>query len=93
MGLEKYELFVRKAHSTLTYDPGWSADNKTGAWRTSRPVVDHETCTGCGLCWLYCPDASIDPDTFDIDYDYCKGCGICAQECRIGAIAMVREQP
>ena len=31
MGMEKYEAFVRRARSTLIYDPGWSKDNKNGA--------------------------------------------------------------
>lgn len=91
MGMEKYETFVRRAKSVLTYDPGWSLDNKTGAWRSERPVRDSEKCNECGQCWLYCPEACIDPETFMIDYVYCKGCGICAEECRPGAIAMERE--
>ena len=36
MGMEKYEAYVWRAKSTLTYDPGWSRDNKTGAWRAVR---------------------------------------------------------
>ena len=91
MGMEKYEFFVRRARSTLTYDPGWSADNRTGSWRALRPVIDFEKCSRCGICWLFCPDGTIDRDTFHIDYTYCKGCGICATECRIHAIEMVRE--
>jgi len=89
--MEKYEQFVKRAKDVLTYDPGWSLDNKTGAWRSTKPILDHERCTECGLCWLYCPEACIDSETFDIDYDYCKGCGICAEECRPGAIKMERE--
>ncbi len=91
MGLEKYEAFVRRARSTLTYDPGWSRENMTGAWRTMRPVRDAELCTSCALCWLFCPDACIAPVTFDVDLAYCKGCGICANECKVGAISMQRE--
>ncbi len=91
MGMEKYETFVRRAKSTLTYDPGWSRDNATGAWRSERPVLDSERCNGCKLCWLYCPDGCIDSASFEPDLTYCKGCGICAQECRTGAIEMVRE--
>ena len=91
MGLERYEAYVRRARSTLTYDPGWSRENPTGAWRTMRPVRDAELCTSCALCWLYCPDACVAPKTFDFDLQYCKGCGICANECKVGAITMQRE--
>jgi pyruvate ferredoxin oxidoreductase delta subunit len=89
--MEKYEYFVRRTKNVLTYDPGWSCDNKTGAWRAMRPVKDAELCTACGLCWLYCPDGLIDRETFEVDLEYCKGCGICAVECKVGAIRMVRE--
>ncbi|MHC4932323.1 MAG: 4Fe-4S binding protein [Planctomycetota bacterium] len=91
MGMEKYEAFVRRARSTLTYTPGWSRDNLTGAWRSHRPVRNPKKCNDCGLCWLYCPDSCIDASTFEIDYRYCKGCGICAEECRVDAIVLKRE--
>ncbi|MHC4471373.1 MAG: 4Fe-4S binding protein [Planctomycetota bacterium] len=91
MGMEKYEAFVRIAKSTLTYKPGWSMDNRTGAWRTLRPVKDGEACNDCGSCWLFCPEGCIERGTFEIDYDYCKGCGICSKECRPGAITLERE--
>ena len=32
---------------------------KTGTWRTFKPVIHHEQCTRCMICWKYCPDASI----------------------------------
>ena len=91
MGLERYETFVRRAKSALTYDPGWSLENPTGLWRALRPVRDAERCNDCGLCWLFCPDGCVDHATFAIDYAYCKGCGICAQQCKVDAINMVRE--
>ncbi len=91
MGMEKYEFFVRRARNVLTYDPGWSADNRTGAWRAMRPVKDPDKCTDCALCWLFCPDGIIAREGIVIDYAYCKGCGICATECPTGAIRMVPE--
>ncbi len=91
MGMEKYEDFVRRTDSTLTYDVGWSADNATGSWRSERPVLDPSLCNDCSLCWLFCPDGAIARHTWVIDHDYCKGCGICAQECNKDAITMQRE--
>ena len=66
----------------------------TGTWRVYRPVLDGEKCTKCALCWLYCPDAAISMDEEgypSFNYEYCKGCGVCANECRVGAIKLVRE--
>ncbi|MBI2374264.1 MAG: 4Fe-4S binding protein [Deltaproteobacteria bacterium] len=91
--MEKYELYVRQAKTTLTYPPGWSRDNLTGGWRTERPVLDAGKCNGCQLCWLFCPDGVIDRATFQPNLSYCKGCGICATECRRGALRMERETP
>ena len=92
MGMEKYEDYVKRTGCVLTYDPGWSEDNKTGAWRTLRPVKDDEKCNQCLLCWIYCPEASISKEDLRIDYMYCKGCGICAVECPTGAISMEKEE-
>jgi len=75
--------------------PSPGAVGLTGLWRTFRPVINHEKCVKCLLCWLYCPEAAIQLDADDtprINYDYCKGCGICANECKHGAIEMVREE-
>ena len=74
--------------------PTVAAVGRTGTWRTFRPVIDLEKCVKCLLCWLYCPEAAIElgeDDTPRVNYDYCKGCGICAEECKHGAIEMVRE--
>jgi len=62
-------------------------------WRTYRPIVDSEKCTGCRMCWVYCPEHCIEmvDDKSVIDYAYCKGCGICVEECPVGAIEMKSE--
>ena len=74
--------------------PTVGSAGKTGTWRTFRPEVDYAKCTGCALCWMFCPDAAITrrkDDKPEIGYDYCKGCGICANECPVKAITMKRE--
>jgi 2-oxoacid:acceptor oxidoreductase delta subunit (pyruvate/2-ketoisovalerate family) len=91
VGLERYEGYVRRATSTLTYDPGWSLDNRTGSWRSQRPVKDPARCNDCGLCWLYCPEGCVSHGDHVIDLAYCKGCGICVVECRRGALSLERE--
>ncbi len=70
-------------------EPGSTKKNKTGSWRTFKPIQDSEKCVECGLCYLYCPEGCIDLK-FQPDYDYCKGCGICANECPVNAIKMER---
>ncbi len=69
--------------------------NKTGSWRNVRPIINQDKCVKCGICWKFCPDASIIivDDHFEIDYEYCKGCGICVEECPVpGAMEMEEEE-
>ncbi len=70
-------------------EPGSTRNNKTGSWRTFKPILDKDKCIDCGNCVLFCPEGCINKD-YDIDYDYCKGCGICAEECPVEAIKMER---
>ena len=69
------------------------AENLTGNWRSLRPVIDAARCTGCLICWKFCPEACVKlTDKVPlIDLAYCKGCGICVAECPCGAIEMVPE--
>ena len=62
--------------------------NKTGKWRSIKPVINLEQCSGCGICWKFCPDATITMVNGKphIDLDYCKGCGICIEECPLKVI-------
>jgi pyruvate ferredoxin oxidoreductase delta subunit len=76
--------------------------NKTGSWRNFRPVVDYDKCTGCMICWKFCPEGVIKIKKIKkkgkevtipvIDYEYCKGCGICWEECPVGAIDIEEEE-
>ncbi|MFP4001047.1 MAG: 2-oxoacid:acceptor oxidoreductase family protein [Thermoplasmata archaeon] len=68
--------------------------NKTGSWRTVRPIVDLDTCISCGECWKYCPDVAIfvEDGGAVVDFDFCKGCGICAEICPVDAIDMEKEE-
>jgi len=77
----------------VAHTPGASKRNKTGGWRTLRPVVDETKCKKCWLCVVYCPDSAMKKgQTSSLpDYDYCKGCGICAKECPSKCITMVEE--
>lgn len=72
---------------------GSMAVNKTAGWRNIKPVIDYSKCSGCMICWKFCPDVSIEikDESPVINYDYCKGCGICSVECPKKAIGMVVE--
>jgi 2-oxoacid:acceptor oxidoreductase delta subunit (pyruvate/2-ketoisovalerate family) len=73
---------------------GNSEEYITGGWRTFRPVVDFERCTHCLLCWLMCPDVSMETagnKLIGVDLLHCKGCGICAEVCPPKVISMVAE--
>ena len=70
--------------------PGSSKNNKTGSWRTFKPILDKEKCIDCDNCIIFCPASSVNKQ-HDINYDYCKGCGICAHECPSDAIEMIKE--
>ena len=70
-------------------------DNETGGWRTNVPTIDPAKCTGCMLCYFYCPDAAIvieNDIATGVDLAHCKGCGICAVECPVSAITMSVEE-
>ena len=80
-------------HFAAVVAPRTSLAYPTGGWRYSRPVVDAETCNGCGVCEMFCPDCclTIVHKQAIVDLNFCKGCGICAEECAREAIQMVEE--
>ncbi|MCP4633327.1 MAG: 4Fe-4S dicluster domain-containing protein [candidate division Zixibacteria bacterium] len=73
--------------------PGSSKANKTGSWRTERPIFLEKECTDCRICVLICPDGVIfgADSKYYADLDYCKGCGMCAEECPVDDIEMKPE--
>jgi len=76
----------KEEDSTITYEE---------AEREAYRCFSCGYCRACGVCWLFCPDASIDlkeDNKPEFDYDYCKGCGICSTECPCGVIVMQREE-
>ena len=76
-------------------EPGSIEKNKTGAWRSFKPVWDKGKCTQCMLCWQYCPDSCIpekDGKRLETDLDFCKGCLICMNVCPVKAISSVKEE-
>lgn len=81
-------------HAAIINEHGNSKKNKTGSWRTLKPVVIYSKCTGCGTCAQVCPEGCIKiiKKKSNINYDYCKGCGICAKECPQKAIYMEKEE-
>ena len=68
--------------------------NKTGGWRSKRPLVDNQKCIRCGTCQNSCPDSAVrvTDNGAEFNYDYCKGCGICSNECPVKCISMVDEK-
>jgi pyruvate ferredoxin oxidoreductase delta subunit len=80
--------------------PGIGEAGRTGEWRSSLPVIDHDKCIpakrgkpACFICWLYCPDALISKTIpVQVNLEYCKGCGICSEVCPAEAITMVNEE-
>jgi 2-oxoacid:acceptor oxidoreductase delta subunit (pyruvate/2-ketoisovalerate family) len=67
---------------------------KNAGWRTVRPVIDTDKCSGCFQCYMYCPDGAVfkEGKSVSVDYDFCKGCGICAKICKLNVISMEAEK-
>ena len=91
MPFEKAEVSNLAIHAGAT-----SVKVRTGLWRTMRPVIDYDRCSGCAwICSTYCPDGCIDVrgDGYpEIDYDHCKGCLVCVAQCPPHAIESIPEQ-
>ena len=79
------------SRGAVVREPGSTASNKTGTWRTFIPIVT-DRCKGDGICVMYCPEGAITLKDVAgkkravIDYNYCKGCLICMEVCPHKAI-------
>lgn len=91
---------MKNNKSNLITAPNSSLNNKTGGWRTEKPITDLSACIGCSLCSKICPEGCIEMTENDVfagklkpltDYDYCKGCALCAKECPVRAIKMIKD--
>lgn len=77
----------------------------TGDWRVFRPIINHDKCIRCLICWIVCPEPAISvvdkpyrttagrewKYSMEINYEFCKGCGTCVEECPVKAIDFVEE--
>ena len=91
--MSKFKTYKDLPLTPITTEP--SNANRTGFWRTFRPVLDKSTCIKCYICWKFCPDVAIrilEDGFVEVDYEHCKGCGICAAECPKKCFTMVLEE-
>jgi pyruvate ferredoxin oxidoreductase gamma subunit len=87
---------VARISAPTVYAAANSVEVHTGLWRTLRPVIDYERCSGCWwVCSTFCPDGAIAVDAASrpvIDYDHCKGCMVCVAQCPPHAIEAIPEE-
>lgn len=61
----------------------------------SRPIIDTDTCIGCGICVDACPQEVLeingDGVAEVVNEEACIACGDCLDECAMGAITEISE--
>jgi 2-oxoacid:acceptor oxidoreductase delta subunit (pyruvate/2-ketoisovalerate family) len=61
----------------------------TGVCEIDKPVIDEDSCSGCGTCIALCPYGALTKNQkgiAQVDVNLCKGCGICVAHCPESAI-------
>jgi len=73
--------------------PSNPVGDKEGAIREMKRCFSCGYCNGCGNCWIFCPDVSIEltEEGPKLDAEHCKGCGICESECPRRVVVMKRK--
>ena len=92
--IKKFHFKSEKDLPLCSVSLGTTLTNKTGSWRSVRPVIDLSNCISCMICWKFCPEPAIliKDGKPVIDYDYCKGCGICIEVCPKKCIKFKKEK-
>lgn len=60
----------------------------------SRPVIDEDECSACGICADACPEGVIElvgEAAEPVNEDDCTACATCMEECPMGAITEIEE--
>lgn len=60
----------------------------------SRPIIDTDTCIGCGICCDACPQEVlevVDGVATVTNEEACIACGDCLEECPMGSITEISE--
>lgn len=55
------------------------------------PVIEKESCTGCGNCVEVCPPQALqlEDGKVQIHEEFCEECGFCAADCPAEAIRII----
>lgn len=91
---ERLEPISRTAHERcLDFDEVVQGLSMEEARAEAGRCFSCGTCTLCGSCWYFCPDAcvSLKKDggkRVAFDLNFCKGCGLCAASCPRGCVLM-----
>jgi len=94
-GQSSQPKWTELAVGTAIVFPGSARQNRTGDWRSVRPIWDHAKCIKCGVCTVFCPEGCVlwrADGLPEADLEYCKGCGICVKECPTACIRMADEE-